>query len=365
MKTTILPLLALLLMVSCGAPTATTNITTIAIRDLDTPVDIAEEDIITLKDPKIIAMEYTPNSQLGACSIMGVKDDVMVTFDTSSDNIYLFNPESGKYISSFNRKGKSNKEYLSIFNVVTVDFPSRELYITDRMGDKIIVFDFEGEYQRHIKVDSIISFDRIGEDRYIGYNDNPGYPHSIKHSYNFNIYDGNFNLIRNIDPRTEADVPLGYSSAIYCSRNGDTSYLTIRDTIFTVTTEGLTPRYAIDKGRYRLPDDIKRRDEASHRYITFSMEILFGKYLIYLSNRMETRSSIWDLWDLEENRLIYRASSNDNNGIPVLYNGTTIYVYPEFIAEDGRIYFILMDESVEELGIDNDGNPIFISAMIE
>ncbi len=368
MKTAILPLLALLLMVSCGAPTATSEFTTIRLDEvnLDTTVDIAKENIIKLKDPKIILPEYTPDSQLGYCLAMGAEGDIMLLWEAHTAKIYLFNSESGKYISSFNRKGKSNKEYIGSLSAPTVEFSTREIFVADAMGGKIVVYNFEGEYQRHIKADSIASLNRVAKNRYVVLNKHRSADDSYK--YNLCLLDREFNFIKGLDLRTEADRDSGgIIGALRCQTSPEGLYVTMRDTIFNATTDGLTPRYVVDKGRYQLPENVKPMSKEARQYVVFANTKILGNYLLYNSYRHNPDGSgnVTDIYDLRSSKLIYRKNAKDQKGVPVNYDGTIIYVSPGLTTESGRIYFILMDESVEELGIDNDGNPVFISAFVE
>lgn len=354
-------LITLLTCVVCclGCSSNYSEFTTISISKLDIDVEF-EEECVDVKNIKIIPLEYTDQSILGERLIISSSEESLILHDEKS--IYFFDSESGKFERVINHQGKANSEYLEVCSVVT-DGVSRELYVIDLLGEKINVYNYDGGFVRQHKTDVILTFDRIDDNRFIGYNANV--ENEELHKYNFCLYDKDFNFIKGLDNRTAADIPISYWSPNYCKKYGKGSYVYIRDTVFSVTLDGLTPLVAVDKGEYKLPADLSARDEASHKYITSDEVKLFGDYLLYLSFRFSGFSNRLEMWDLKNQKLLFRydpySGEIERRGFPIKYEGQIIYPRIMYVDENDRIYCILPQNSVENLGIENNDNPVIIS----
>lgn len=361
-------LLLLLLVVSCGSSNETINqLVTVNLTEtsLDKTVEMPE-GTIKIKNLRITPLECTENSMLGyRAMVMADEDGTLVIQDDEQKIIYLFDSNSGKFISSINRQGRSNEEYLGL-NYVSADVKNRELAVNDLMGNKIVIYDFDGNYLRSHKSDSLISYDYVGNDKFVGYNANV--VGGADYTYNFCLYDRNFNLIKGLDERTSNDVPITYWKPVYADR--DNVY--IRDTVYTLKDDQLVPLVAINKGEYKLPSDISLRDEASHKYISSDDAHLVGKYLLYRSFRRKDMKNVAEIWDLKEGKLLRRRDINADGApqilLPFEYEGVTISLwssYISYIGEGGRIYSMLSMSDIEKLGIDNNDNPVIVSYEIE
>ncbi len=356
------------LLVSCGGGVSETPDQLVTINLTETSLDNTvemEAGTIKIKNLKITPLEYTDESILSErAMVVADEDGVMVVMDDDQNKIFMFNSQDGKFISAIDRKGRSGEEYLGINNL-SADIKNRELAVNDLLGNKIVIYDFDGNYLRSHQSDSLISFDYIGGDRFLGYNANVDNGSSF--TYNFCLYDRDFNMVKGLDLRTSKDVPLSYWNPIYANR--DNVY--IRDTIFSFAAGEFTPLVAINKGEYKLPSDISMRDKASYKYITSDEAKLVGDYLFYTSFRLDGMKNIGEIWNAKEGKLLLRSemypNGEDKVMLPYEHEGVTLNLWSGYVyvGKGGRIYDKLSMSEIEGLGIENSDNPVIISYEIE
>lgn len=77
-------------------------------------------------------------------------DDLI--FVSSSDVINVFDRD-GRHLRKIQRKGRGPGEYLEL-SAFDIDPEHRLLYILDRQSNLIIIYDFEGKFERRIQLDS-------------------------------------------------------------------------------------------------------------------------------------------------------------------------------------------------------------------
>ncbi len=144
-------------------------------RDIDLS-KIADIEYIQFKTPDSITISTSTTRD------MAMSDENIVLRDIESGTIYIFD-NSGNYISSFNRKGRSGEEYMQLA-ASAVDFENREIVIDNNyMGmnkgsDKadLLVYSFEGEFKRKFNLSDSILINMKGlfnydQEHYLIYND--------------------------------------------------------------------------------------------------------------------------------------------------------------------------------------------------
>lgn len=171
-----------------------------------------------------------------------LSDDVIVVFDSLGNNVMLFD-----------RKGHGPTEYLNISDFL---IESDNLFINDREGRRLLVYDLNGNIIESFKHDLLAyNFIKIGGVVYL----NSGNLINAQTSYRINKYDlssksvtaGYINQITGLD----------YLSVIEFtnfSLFGDTlSYSqSFSNVIYHLSEKGgVTPRFEIDFGKHNLTDD--------------------------------------------------------------------------------------------------------------
>lgn len=110
--------------------------------------ELAFQDVA---DVEYIPLETTDSSLISGVLYLFVSDNEIITHNYQTESVIIFD-RTGKYKSSFSRKGGSEKEYAYLSDM-TVDFDAKEIYIFDYRGlsfNKVKVYSFEGDYLRSL-----------------------------------------------------------------------------------------------------------------------------------------------------------------------------------------------------------------------
>lgn len=350
------------LLVGCSSDNGK-QLTTIKISNIENVIEF-DGEYLDVKNVKVIPLEYTDKSMLGGVTGLSSSEEFLIIHDLI--NIYLFDKESGKVVNMISHRGKSDQEYLDVLGVSSDD-KERELYVIDLNGKKINVYNYDGDFVRQVKSDTMLTFDKIDDNRFVGYNGGMG--RDVDYQFNLTLYDKDFNFIKGLDRRTEEEVATkGYFALRNCLRYGKGYYNYLRDTVFSVTTEGLSPLLAIDKGVYKVPVEVANDMDEIGKYIAYDNATLFGDYLLYRLFIPNSGTHRLQMWNLNSNKLLFQydaSPAEGRNGIPIKFEDEVIY--PRILHVDGndRIYCMLPQSSVESAGIENDDNPVIISFELQ
>lgn len=332
------------------------NENTYSIGKLDENVVDLTDAEFKVKNIKLIPLEATDESLLGRHVSVITKDEGMLLIrDQEAEIAYWFDSETGEYKSNIDRRGKSNKEYIGLGSM-SADTLNNIIFVQDGLGQKYMSFTYNGEHINNLRSDTLLNFYPLSDGLYVGYNANLDYGEKL--NYNLCLYNKNFKLIRGLDPRTDADIPISYYGAINLTNYASSKQIFLRDTLFEVSTKGLTNILSIDKGKYKRPNSVNMRSEEAAYYISSEDTWLLGDILYY---ECFTGGGLYfHLWNTKTKELIYKSSGSENYGIPINYKGEKVYIIPIFV--DGKtIYTIIHSHDHERLGIDNNDNPVVVS----
>ena len=151
-------LLSTVLLFGCGSGVKTEN-------DLIT-IDVAKsypEKELILQD--LFDIEYIPletsDEFVTAGDIVYFDENLMWIGNYRTDELQLLDRQ-GNFIRTINRRGQSGEEYIS-YNAMTYDPLTKEIYISDTLGKKVIIYDTEGNFRRSFKVPEELYFEWIGD----------------------------------------------------------------------------------------------------------------------------------------------------------------------------------------------------------
>lgn len=153
----VLWLLSTVLFLGCESGVKTEN----GLITVDVAKSYPKKELI-LQD--LFDIEYLPletsDKFVTAGDVVYFGDDLMWIGDYRSGDLQLLDRE-GNHIRTINRKGQSGEEYI-FYNALTYDPLTKEVYISDSTGKKVIIFDDEGNFRRSFKVPHGTFFDWIG-----------------------------------------------------------------------------------------------------------------------------------------------------------------------------------------------------------
>jgi len=182
-------------------------------------------------------------------------------FIKSGHALFLFNRE-GSFIRKIEKQGSGPTEYnrLSDFDI---DDINKEIYVLDKGLQKVLVYDFEGEYKRGntigIWATKILNLGSDINYVYSGNEDSPDNKNKIS------IYSGSTleNSFSQIDERKKGYLHVNSNQNFYRNENGEILFFeAFNDTIYNLSEQMLSPKYVInyEKG---VPDSFFDRNFAN------------------------------------------------------------------------------------------------------
>ena len=250
--------ICLLSLVMSGCQKASVNISTIHI-NLDKTTDLP------LEKGRILPLETNDSSLLYDIINLEVLDDNY--YVRTRDRVLAFGKD-GSYLFTVSSKGQSPKEYLGLQSFFVKD---EELYLWDMNAYSLKVFNTGGEYVRTQKVErdqqapKIFLLSPFGKDRYIAKNVWNGIPGGIPA---LTVWNQSFDQYTCISGR---DLYNGSSSYDFVNYNQDgtaTYWEFLNDTIYKIAGTEIHAEYAVDFGKYSIPQHIKREgEEELYRFI--------------------------------------------------------------------------------------------------
>ena len=206
------------------------------------------------EEGQITPLETNDSSLLYDISQIEILDNKY--FIWSRDFLLAFNHD-GRFLFKVSSRGQSDKEYLSLSSFFVKD---NELYLWDSGSYRLLVFNSEGTFLRKISLDKentdrpIHRLYPYGHDKYISRNSWDGMPGEIPV---FTLLDEKFHQISYVEGLNMYE-GLSLSAPLYCN-NGTIAYWELlNDTIYTIQGTTIHPEYAINFGKYAIPQWVKK-----------------------------------------------------------------------------------------------------------
>lgn len=214
------------------------------------------EDIyfdIDLDSVEYILLEMTPNGKSAISNILDycITDDYVFIHSSKKDGILQFG-RSGNFIRYFAEKGGGPGETISISSI-SANEEKNELYISQLSA--ILVYDFDGNYLRTIKNSRLTSCQYYLNDNLLVEVGQLFFPINYQGMIGFGIFDLNGDTIgiRNDFVNDEIlSADLTGITAFYLISGLDNnylSYISLSDTIFSLSSDGVEPMYVINTGK--------------------------------------------------------------------------------------------------------------------
>lgn len=222
--------------------------------DCDKQIDLSSyfEDSI-----EMIQLETTDDCLIGEVSRLKFYQDRIFISDRLSQKIFIFN-SSGKYISKINKRGNATGEYIFLGDFV---FRDDSIYVQDVYGKKYIVYDFYGNYCREIDYkthhhDAII-FDNIFYFVSNHFKSDLGYYNLFRFDMNINTIDKYIPFEKEIQQKNKT---WGINVQVSLYNNKALVIYPMSDVIYEVEKESVFPKYIVKFVKRNIPDDIKDKN---------------------------------------------------------------------------------------------------------
>ncbi len=217
---------------------------------------------------KIVKLESNDQSFIGSYDKILVDDDKIFIMDKKSTHSIVVFTLDGEYIYKISNYGEGPEEYLELRDF-TVSPSSSTLDILDFGGRKILSYNKStGELVSTTSIDRNTNFSAIEKTNtkyFVAHSNECGF---LADCFNFSFYDEKLSLINSSLEVHDNFKDYDYKGNANFSRNGDRLYFTevFNDTIYEIESDNNTLRvaYAIDFGKYRMPDEFKYSSKNSN-----------------------------------------------------------------------------------------------------
>ena len=315
-----------------------------------------------VKEYRIIPLETSDSVLLSdGLYIYNIADSQIVLTDYNS--VYFFRLTDGRFSHKFNKKGNGPGEYISISDLI-YDSDHQKIYIHDFNKRTINVYSQLGTPLSQFRNDSIASMRQNKEGQFI-----VSYASFEKNRHLIGIYDSNWQHIGSYMENTTDNNVFGlYNISTINLFNGD-PYIYMANTLYQISTEGVSPVLILNKGLLGLPDEIAsdiRRKNERNKYIWGDYGYLSGNY--YFLFFVYNEQSYFDLWDTSSRSLLCRnivTRPGETGGLPFVLSGKRIYAFPKFV-QNNRLYCILpIDQaSIIYPQYNEDDNPLILEIVL-
>lgn len=327
---------------------------------------------ITLNDIstnlRIIPTETNDSALFQHMFIKGLTEKSVVVTDTRA--LYSVDRETGKVSTLLNKRGNGPGEYNMLFDVY-IENRDNTVYAYDAHGHKINIYNFNGDFMKSVKNDSIGPLVML-DDGYYAISFSP----NLKLGYELGIYDKSWNLQRKLIAKDrDREFAMLYYSDI--TKFNDNYYYraVFGDTLYQITSEYEKPYIVTAKGIYTIPEDVtaslSELDKRGHQYIQHEYGILISKY--YFLSYEYGYTIYYDIWDIETSALIYRNKyrriedkNMEGGGIPVLIEDKQINVWPKYVSGNMMYCTVEAENAIKLIpSLPEDTNPVILELKIK
>lgn len=276
----VLFIITICLLFGCQTQTKRNEIETIKVNL--TKSEIKTSDIFF--DVELVKLETTDNSLLSSISKSYLGDSLI--FIKSSHELFLFNRD-GKFMHKISNIGNGPEEYarLSDFDV---NESMKEIYVLDKSQQKIIVYNYQGEYLKTYPIDFwAIKVIIEGNDKlflYSGNEDSPSNNHRINSIETSTIS----NKLFQIDSRKKNYLHINSSQNFYWNKEEIYFFEAFNDTVYNLT-KGI-PHYCIAYSN-ATPNSFFDRD--FQNIMSFFQEFNKANYVNSTYNAFESNRSFF------------------------------------------------------------------------
>lgn len=119
---------------------------------IDVETNYPEKELMLqdFADVEYIVLETT-DEFINKGIVSGIGQNILAISNGGSDgNLFLYDCKTGKGIRKINRKGQGGEEY-NLFTEVILNEDQNEMFVVDYSGQKIMVYDLEGNFLRNFK----------------------------------------------------------------------------------------------------------------------------------------------------------------------------------------------------------------------
>ena len=281
------------------------------------PLGIKDVDII--ENLEFITLEATDKSLFGVVSKMRIYQDRIYILDAIYAAALFIYTMDGKHLATIgDNKGGGPFDFVKLFNF-EIDYVNNQLLVMDSWGQKFMIYDLDGNFIKRVDSNLHVTDAVLLPNGYIVHAKSSD-EHILPGQSNSKIFitDDNQNIIKEgFEYDDNKNINIHSYGIIRSSLDGDIVFAPrLRDTIYSITFDSITPKYAIDYGVNKkvsqsVLNNIQRDSEnPTKAWKEFARHVNDG-YLCFLGNNVESDD------------YLYLYLGHHNNIVSVFYNKKT------------------------------------------
>lgn len=214
---------------------------------------------------KFIPLETTDNCLFGDISVVDIVDDKIYIVDREGNHLFVFDL-SGKFITQIGKRGNGPGEYMSISNL-HIDKEKQIITLADAFLDKLFHYNL-GDY-KYINSQKTFYFSDCCwlPDGNIAWAFHGGYNTGKRDLHYVKITDSKLNTVKLLYPTDfSPEYPMVPGSLFYTFNQKCYLNLPFIPTIYEVSSEKLIPTYQLDLGKHKFASPEWLKAEAEKNY---------------------------------------------------------------------------------------------------
>lgn len=244
----------------------------------------------------VVFLEYDSSKIVSSIRNLKIVNDTIYFMDKVSQSIFRYDL-NGKFISKLSARGHSNSEY------VNIDMPydcynvkNGNIYIVDFFKMAILQYDRNNNFVKSISYKS----DSVGRINANGFTINEDETINIisvtgSSGHHFFELDANGTIISQLLPTPESKMKtgatIGATTCIKTNNKLSLLYFPQVDTIYQIKDKIASPLFAVDFGKYKLPDskkeikDLSPKEQGNH-VATMSVNLTENNMFIHFAKNL-------------------------------------------------------------------------------
>ena len=297
----------------------------ITVQDSESLDEIDFGDIF--KGTRLIALETNKESLIGRIDRIIINSNRIYILDKRTNSIFVFS-DTGKFILKIHKIGKGPGEYLNLMDF-TLDENKNRLIVHSHRPYKFINYDLEGQFISEDTPSTYYSSIGLSDDQFIMINTSEEYKHRV--------------LTKNFETRDEEEYLLFSKNAdmfryfslrypiVLKSKNNYINF-SYSDTIYQFTKGALKPKYLLDFGKKRMPEDLLNREKD---VVSISKEVYKNNYGFNIANFRENDTFI--SFSYGSSRIVtYSKRTKTSKVFNVIENPKEYIHFQNYFAHDGN-----------------------------
>lgn len=331
-----------------------------------------------IKIEKIFQPQFTDSTMFDVPDLLAITDGKAYMHDGKW--FAVFDYDSGKLISAFNRYGAGPEEYKYSHYVYYTPDNGEWTVLDMNIGVyNIMQYSAEGEFVKKTVNDSIQSLSPLKSGGWLAFNvamSSKGGYHKVRERKVYE-YDSDWNLkdITVLKEGRWGEMASALMDEVYML-DGE-NYITDMDTVyrFDEDTHKFLPRIAIVLGKYLCDwgslETFEEIQAAQEKYVRVTNPIFNERYAFA---RYNTGADLrFDIYDLGTGELVYRKSIERENinsadvfyaGVPVEIDGKQVFGWPLEYVENGSFYLIVSSDEMARISDTDEVNPTVVKISV-